>query len=361
MTMEILVDSDRFWERFEKDIAAAEKRIYIQTLSFEGDEIGMKLADRIVSAKAEDRRIIVDNYTKHILSDKLLYSPRNWLDVELWKEKRCTTRMMRALTKAGVGVKFVNPFGFMMRKVPARNHKKILIIDDRISYIGGINFSEHNFGWHDMMVRFEDEEATTFLKDDFLLTWDDHNYGGSIQLDGVELISCDGKDNHQRFQSIIDLIRTAKDSIYVQSPYLSPPFTDHLGTAASHGVKVTVVTPDNNNKIYMKHLIQSESRRFGFDLYYYPDRMTHLKVMLIDGKYLIVGSSNFDCFSYNYEQESFAIITDASVIEQFNKNILEPDAAICIKADVASKEFNHRWSRFKVVMGDKIASIFNFH
>lgn len=357
--MEILVDSDSFWDRFQKDIAAAKKRVYVQTLSFEGDDVGVRLADRIVESSASDRRIIVDNYTRHVLSDKLLYAPINWLDVEMWKEKRCTTRMMEALSKAGAQVKFVNPFGFMMNKLPLRNHKKILIIDDNISYIGGMNFSEHNFRWHDMMVRLDSIEATKFLANDFKTTWDGNDFGGSLKLDGLELISCDGQNNHKQFQPIIDLIKSARQSIYVQSPYLSQPFIGYLGEAAKNGAKVTVVTPENNNKMYMRRLIESESRRLGFDLYFYPERMTHLKAMLIDDKYLIAGSSNFDCFSYNYEQESIAIITDKMVIEQFKNKIILADAAICKKAELRPDQFIHRRSRWQVALGEFIAALFN--
>ncbi len=359
MTMELLVDSAAFWDRFKADIAAAQKTVYVQTLSFEGDEAGMMLADSIVSSPATDRRIIIDYYTEHVLSDKLIYAPINWLDPEMWKEKSCTTRMMAALEKSDAQVKFVNRFGFLMHKVPLRNHKKILIIDDNICYLGGINFSEHNFEWHDMMVRLESVEATSFLKTDFLGTWDGKNLGDALKLDQIELISCDGQNNHKQFQRVIDLIQSANKSIYVQSPYLSQPFTGHLGEAVQNGVAVTVVTPEHNNKMYMRHLIESESFRYGFDLHLYPDRMTHLKAMLIDDKQLVVGSSNFDCFSYNYEQESVAIITDHDLIAQFRQKVIDTDASICRKAELRPDQFIHRRSRWQVALGEFVARLFN--
>ena len=60
-------------------------------------------------------------------------------------------------------VKYGNPFGFSPRGWLTRNHKKLIVIDDRITYIGGINFSEHNAAWHDMMLRIDDVAVGRFF------------------------------------------------------------------------------------------------------------------------------------------------------------------------------------------------------
>jgi len=338
MKLELLIDSEQFWPRFQSDIRAARKRIYVQTLSFEGDAVGLALAEEFNNSKTPDKRIIVDCYTKYIISDKFRYSPRNWFDSDLKSERKETFRMINSLPADGTGIKWVNPFGFLLVRTPSRNHKKILIVDDNISYIGGINFSDHNFAWHDMMVRIESIEIAEFLAQDFMESWEDRHFSGTREFDKLTLISCDGKNNAACFQPIMEMIDNAQTSIYIQSPYLSFPFTDRLRNASRRGVKIEIVTPENNNKNTLEDFIKWESDRSGFDLHLYPGRMTHLKAMLIDGKGLILGSSNFDCFSYRFEQENMAIITDKDFIAEFTRKVIEPDRA---KSEPFNGSTNH--------------------
>lgn len=65
----------------------------------------------------------------------------------------------------------------------AKNHKKLIVIDDRLTYIGGINFSEHNFAWHDLMIRFDDRAIAKFFTTDFLDTWSGRERGGAFRFE----------------------------------------------------------------------------------------------------------------------------------------------------------------------------------
>ncbi len=333
MKMELLIDSKAFWERFKKDIASATGRIYLQTLTFEGDSVGRELTDRIIASRATDKRIIIDYYTKYVLSDKFIYSPKNLFDFDLRREKKATAKMIADMIAGGTKVKFVNPVGPFMVRFAGRNHKKIIVIDDKISYIGGINFSEHNFHWHDMMIRIENEEIADYLASDFLITWKGSQFGGRKSFGPIEIYSLDGKSNPTAYEPILRLIDEARLSIYVQSPYLSFPFSDRLRRASRRGVHVTVVTPVHNNKKPMRSYIRWEAARSGFDLRLYPDRMTHLKAMLIDEKHLIAGSSNFDCFSSRFFQETVAVITERNLITDFIEKVIKADHAICRKME----------------------------
>lgn len=328
VNIELLVDSASFWARLQADIAAARNRVYVQTLSFEGDSVGRTLAEAMIASPAADKRIVVDHYTRFVLSDKFLYSPRNLFDADLRRENKATSAMIADLNTRGVAVRFVNPVGPALCRFAYRNHKKIIVVDDRISYIGGVNFSDHNFHWHDMMLRIDRKEATAFLAGDFLTSWEGRHFGGSADFEDMRLISLDGRHNADAFRPVFELIDGATESIYVQSPYLSFPFCDHLHEARRRGVAVTVVTPETNNKKAVEGYIRWEAARCNFDLWLYPDRLTHLKAMLIDGKYLIAGSSNFDYFSYHFEQETMAIITDPDFIDVFVSRVVEPDRAV---------------------------------
>ena len=63
----------------------------------------------------------------------------------------------------------------------------------------------------------------------------------------------------------------------------------------------------------------------GFDVRFYPDRMTHMKALLVDGRTLVVGSANFDVLSYRFQQEFMAIVTDPHLVADFARRVVEED------------------------------------
>jgi cardiolipin synthase len=359
MTFDLLVDSDNFWNRLQADIKSAQHGLLIQTLSFEGDSVGKKLSELVKASPAKDKRIIIDYYTRYILSDKYRHSPRNWFNADLRREIKDTDAMISDLRSNGTRIKFVNPIGPLFMKLPARNHKKIIVIDDHICYIGGINFSEHNFDWHDLMLRIDDREIANFLKEDFLTSWQGRHFGGHRKFDDIELFSLDGAGNGQAFEPIMKLIDGAEKSIYVQSPYLCHPFTDKLRDAVDRGVNVVIVSPEKNNKKAMGTFIKWESARSGFDLRLYRRGMTHLKAMLIDGKYLIIGSSNFDYFSYCFHQETLAVITNSEIIAAFRDNVIARDNSVCRKVEHPQKTLAGYFRNYHIRAVCGLARLFN--
>src|SRR5258706_11895839 len=130
MRFQLLVDFDSFWASLSRDIHQAEAYTFVQTFSFEGDRIGKMLAELVSSSQASDKRILVDSFSKVVLSDKFLYAPGNWGDRELRHEARETRRLHAALAAAAVQIKYGNPFGFSPRRLVTRNHKKLIVIDD---------------------------------------------------------------------------------------------------------------------------------------------------------------------------------------------------------------------------------------
>jgi cardiolipin synthase len=323
---QIQVDAEEFWPSLRSDILSAREHVYVQTLSFEGDSVGEALADALSSSSAPDRRVVVDEfYTLHRINDNFLHSPLHWFNTSLREERDKTLAMHAALVKKGIGVRLANPSGPILVKFLRRNHKKIIVIDDRVSYIGGMNFTEHNFSWHDMMLRIEDPTLARFLKDDFLETWEGRNTNTSQAFGNIRLHRFDGVTNRKAFQPIIDLIASARESIYIISPYIAYPFYEALRTALKGGAKVVLLTPDHNNWPTIREYVIWESARAGVDLRLYPGRMMHLKAMLIDDRYLIAGSSNFDFLSSELMQEIVAVITDEPTIAEFKRKVLNAD------------------------------------
>ena len=154
--------------------------------------------------------------------------PRNLFDRALRDEVRSTRRLVRTLGAAGIGVRFGRPLGLLGGKLLRRDHKKLVLFDDRVAYVGGLNFSEHNFEWHDLMVRIEHAEVTRFLGRDFLHSWEGRSEGVVAVLSrGVELDlhTLPGKGNHEHYGGLLDMIDRAERSIHMVGPYVSPPFT----------------------------------------------------------------------------------------------------------------------------------------
>jgi cardiolipin synthase len=327
LSIELLVDFNQFWSRLSADIRSAEESVFVQTFAFEGDAVGKQLSEALVASPAADKRILADSFTRIVLSDRFRYSPANFFDRELRSEARATAEMFREIKCAGVEIKFTNAYGVTPRRLLSRNHKKLIAIDDATAYFGGINFSEHNAAWHDMMLRTDDPSAVAFLREDFLSTWTGRDQVGQAQFDGLELFTLDGRTNRLVFQRVLDLIDDARQTIFVESPYMTFPFYERLREAARRGVDVKIVTPEKNNWSYFAKYARVESARSQIDLRLYQGGMSHLKAMLIDDEFLIAGSSNFDYLSYRLYQEVVGVITAPKVIAEFRERVMLPDLA----------------------------------
>lgn len=269
MKLEILIDSDEVWKRLESDIASAKDQIYIQALSFEGDRIGKRLSNLILFKPTCDRKLLIDSYTKFVLSDKFLFSPSSLFNGILRRERQQTILMIKDLIDNHVWVKFTNSAGPLMMKFAERNHKKLVLIDNTISYIGGMNFSEHNFDWHDMMIRIEDRKAAAFFEKDFLATWHGQNLSLSQGLEGMRLYALDGRSNEMAFCEISRLIDTARHRIFIESPYMTFPFYERLRQAGQRNVKVTLLAPTSNNRGFLDKYTKWEVLRSDLDLRLY--------------------------------------------------------------------------------------------
>src|SRR5436190_14221233 len=206
MSTELLVNFNEFWSRLREDILAARSSVLIQTFALEGDRIGRQLAHTLLSSGAPDRRILADSFTRIVLSDRFKYSPANLFDTELRAEARETEAMLAQLGREHVVVRYTNRYGVTPRRLLSRNHKKLIVIDDRAAYIGGINFSEHNAAWHDMMIRIDDPAAVQFLQQDFAHTWRGVDRIASGSFRDLLLVTLDGRGNRPAFQQVLDLI-----------------------------------------------------------------------------------------------------------------------------------------------------------
>jgi cardiolipin synthase len=352
MKTELLIDFSEFWARLSEDIHSARRSVFIQTFAFEGDPVGKQLSDALLSSAAPDKRILADSFTRIVLSDRFRYAPANVFDENLREEARETAAMMRELKGSGVEIRFTNPYGLSPRRLLSRNHKKLIVLDDATAYIGGINFSEHNAAWHDMMLRVEDETVAAFLREDFVATWNGHDSVTRRQFDGIEFFTADGRANRAAFQRLLDLIDAARLSIFVESPYVTFPFYERLRAATRRGVAVRIVTPEHNNWGFFANYARLESARSGIDLRLFPGGMSHLKAMLIDGESLIAGSSNFDYLSYRIHQELLAVITIPEIVADFTERVMAPDLANARSVECTASTLSKQWLSWKMKLLD---------
>lgn len=336
--IELLIGPDAFWRRVEPEIRAARRRVLVQAMTFEGDATGKNVAAAVTNSAAPDRRVLVDRFTRFVVSDRFVYAPGSLFDPTVRAEVGATRVMFAALTEEGVGVRWTNPVGLFFWKFPLRNHKKLVVVDDAV-YLGGINFSDHNFGWHDMMARIEDAEIAAFLATDFDATWAGRPVPGQASFGAVTVHSLDGRDNETGFAPLLATIGAARSSIRVVSPYLTFPFTDALATARKRGVAVDILTSRDNNKPTIMRSLLRDAARHGFKVHLEPG-MQHLKAMVVDDTELIVGSSNFDFVSYNAQEEFVVSIHDPDTVRAFLDQVVVPGIA---RAQTAAQD--HRPAR----------------
>jgi cardiolipin synthase len=356
MPIELLVNFNEFWTRLRADICAAKESVFIQTFALEGDSIGKQLAAALLASPARDKRILADSFTRIVLSDRLRYAPANFFDPKLKQEARETDVMRSQLESAGVQIKFTNPYGASPRKLLSRNHKKLIVVDAQTAYLGGINFSEHNAAWHDMMFRLDDIDAVAFLREDFVSTWEGRERLAHRKCEDLELLTLDGCDNRPTFQRVLELIDGARRKIFVESPYITFPFYERLRAAAFRGLEVKIVTPEQNNWRLFRNYARLEAARSGIDLRLYRGGMSHLKAMLIDDDYLIAGSSNFDYLSYRLYQEIIAIFTNQQLIDDFRERVMLPDSAYATAVECHASEMGKRWLDWQTKLIDVAVS-----
>jgi len=344
--MRLFVDSPAFMAELERDLANATRSIHAQVMSFEGDEAGKHFASLLLGRTDLERTLIIDRYSRFYISDRFLVHPKHALNPALWKERRETLRVVRALSEDGVTVHWTNPLGVLFLEFISRNHKKSVVIDDRIVYLGGINVCDHNFAWRDIMLRIEDERVGAFMGADIAATLRGENLSSRHAFDDVEIVLLDGESNLELNEPVLRMIREARGSIVVQSAYLTFPFYNYLAEAVSRGVAVTVVAPKHNNKPKMTRYTEWAAARAGARVRLYDGRMSHIKAMLVDDEALVVGSSNFDYLSFHTHQEVLAIVRNPDTIAQYKRDVLEPDLAQCVDSAGGSSHLWHVcWER----------------
>lgn len=302
MKYKLLVKNE-FWNDLYKELENSKKKVYLQFMTFEGDKTGLKLSNKLIELrkKGVEVKVLIDYFTDYFMSNKY------YTDKSIKEERNKTFNMIKEMKSNGIEVKRTRPFGFIQAFFLARNHKKIVVIDE-ICYLGGINISDHNFKWHDFMVKINDKNLVNAVISDFL-----NNFKG--------------KEKNFKYKNIItnkylektyyDLIKNAKKEIIISSPYILDLLLVKL--LKNKKIKKELLTLKYNNYATIKSMsgyLTCLLIKNGIDVYHY-NIFSHAKFLIVDRKKILLGSSNFGLESFLNKQEIGILIEDKEFVENF--------------------------------------------
>lgn len=302
-------------------IDAAEKSIHIEIYQLQADEIGWGLARKLaMKAKAGVQvRLKVDYYGSGV------------------KKKPEIQKLLAFLRENGAeALVHESP-----RFTGSRDHRKVMVIDGRVGFTGGMNIGGHyQVDWHDQQTLITGP-AVARLQDSFLERWTEA--GGSAPADGefypplrevsggaeTRVVYHWGNQDRNIKAMYLRAFYTAQKSIRVAVPYFADPdIVDALCAAAGRGVKVQLIFPGgNNHKIALRgsRAFYPAMLRAGVDIYEYQGRMAHQKVAVMDGVWSTIGSSNLDSRSLKNNHELNLAVLDEALAGYINRELFDAD------------------------------------
>ena len=231
-----------------------------------------------------------------------------------------------------------------------RDHRKIIVIDSKVAFTGGINIADeyvnriNRFGhWKDNGIRITGSAVTKFTSL-FLEMWNtvsDKGDGEFKKYIAMDDITGDGEEGYiipygdcpldedkVGKRVYIDIINTAKEYVYIMTPYLviDNEMLEALRYAVDRGVRVRIIIPHHPDKVYaywLAHTYFPELIDAGVEMYEYTPGFIHAKTMLADGYKGVVGTINFDYRSFYLHYECAVCIIDAKVLYDIEDDFQE--------------------------------------
>lgn len=257
----------------------------------------------------------------------------------------------QTLESYGIQVHIFNKLRpIMLVQMNNRDHRKILSIDGKVGYLGGINLGDEyvnkleRFGhWKDSAIKL-DGAAVWSLTVMFLQFWNElngieedisvYNPNYRVKAEGyIQPYSDSPTDNEALGENIhLNFIINAKKYLYIMTPYLIPSheMKRMIELNSKSGVDVRIIVPHKPDKWYVHAVTKSNYEEFinnGVRIFEYTPGFIHSKNLLADGKVGIVGSANLDFRSYYLNFESGAIMYESDAVldleKDFNKTFEE--------------------------------------
>ncbi|MER1958050.1 MAG: cardiolipin synthase [Solibacillus sp.] len=324
---------DKF-EALIKDILAAKNHIHIQYYIFKLDNLGRRIYNTLLKKAKQGVKV------------RILYDEMGSRDVR--------KRHFKELIELGgeVEVFFPSILPLINPRLNFRNHRKIVVIDGRIGYIGGFNVGDEYLGlsdrfgyWRDTHLRIEGSSVHP-LQTRFILDWNQASAKNDIRYaeryfpiipqkgtSALQIISS-GPDTEWEVikNNYLRLITNAKRYIYIQSPYFIPDesFFDAIRVASLSGIDVRIMIPNKPDHMFVYWATYSYVGQLvvaGAKIYHYEKGFIHAKMIVVDDEVASVGTANIDVRSFSLNFEVNAVLYDPALAhrlaEIFEHDILD--------------------------------------
>lgn len=339
----LLPDSNSAIDAMVHDIDAARDHVHICFYIWLTDHNGTKIIDAICRAASR-------GVTCRVMADDL--GSRRLIHNEAWvRMKQAGAHLVRAM-----------PLGNIVTwplhgRMDMRNHRKIVVIDNRVTYCGSQNCADPEFRvkakfapWVDLMTRFE---GPVVLQNQHLFATDwmahtDEDLGSLLAsaplIEGegfvAQVIGTSAALRYAAMPEIfVSLMNAAADELTITTPYYVPdePIQAALCASARRGVKVTMTVPTRNDswivagasRSYYKELLEA-----GVRIFEYPLGLLHTKALTLDGAMALIGSANLDRRSFDLNFENNILLADPDFTRQIRERQQSYlDAAVEITLD----------------------------
>ena len=326
--VEIMTNFTTMSDRLIRDIESARYHINILFFKFEDDQVGNKIADALIRKSKEGVQV------------RLIYDEAGNMMVP--------RRFYRRLRKHGIQVRgFIRIFlPILSRDYNSRNHRKVVVIDGKVGYMGGMNIAQRyaeglKWGiWRDTHMRITgpavSELQTSFLTDWKFTKGDEpdlapmYPYNPPCGNTLMQIVTGGPMDKwNVMMQAYMTAIASARHHAYLQSPYFIPPepIMKTLQNAALSGVDVRVMIPYRGDKgvlpPWASRSYFKEALNAGIRIYLYRKGYMHAKTMTIDDSLVTIGSTNIDFRGFEQDFEINAFMYDESMARQQRDIFLE--------------------------------------
>jgi cardiolipin synthase len=250
-------------------------------------------------------------------------------------------RFWKELRRRGVDARLFNPIFPQLWLQPFRDHRKILVVDRRVGFTGGMNIADeygsarggsHRGPWRDTQVRVEGptawEMAVVFSE-----AW--RRAGGRLALEPLErpgdepsriltLDSRPGRGHGETASVLVAVTAAARRRMWITNAYFAPDFRalGHLGRAAARGVDVRLLLPGKTDVRLVRHAGHGYFRRlldFGVRIFEYQGAVLHAKTAVADDFISIAGSTNLDFRSFHFNAECNLVVFCPEVGAAFSR------------------------------------------
>ena len=306
--VEALRNGDQAYPRMLEEIGRARMSIGLQSYIFRADAAGEPFHQALIEAQRRgvQVRVLIDGVGGGYF----------------W------SGTYRRLSEAGVPVaRFLHSYlPWRMPFVNLRNHRKVLVIDGRVAFTGGLNIGAENIQAgkpthpvRDTHFRFEGpvvEQLTDAFADDWLFatgeTLPEDAWFPAIERAGVvsaRVVTSGPDEDNERIEFVaLQAISCARKSVRVVTPYFLPPepLTMALGLAAMRGIEVDLILPERGNHAILDWARQIPLRPLieaGCRIWLLPPPFEHSKLMTVDDSWTMIGSANWDTRSFRLNFE----------------------------------------------------------